>query len=446
MRRFNFVDSAVMLATVAQWLVLATVAGAIVGCGTSLFLRGLFVATGATAQVPLWMQMLLLPAGGLANGLLLHYGYRLDGSGLKDTLFAAVDEQSGRMPLRTIFIKPLAAIITLGCGGSGGKEGPCSHIGASLGSGLAALLRLNTELRLRLVACGVSAGFASVFGTPIAGAIYGVEVLAIGRIRADFLLPAVVAGVASYRVSRFWGVPYQYYQLPFAADVPEGLFLRTALLGIACGLAALLFVELVHRTAALAAWLRQRFRLWPPLLPMLGGVVIAGLILVVPTDYLGLSLPLIDRAIDGQPMPLFGFLWKILLVAITIGSGFYAGIVTPQFVIGAVGGSAFAGLFGIDPALGAAVGLVSVVAAASNAPIAAVLMGIELFAGSVALPLLAGAAIVAYLVIGHRSIYREQRFAYAKSSWIRVQPDMPAGAEKTRLSYGLARWWHRYRR
>lgn len=142
-------------------------------------------------------------------------------------------------------------------------------------------------------------------------------------------------------------------------------------------------------------------------------------------------------------MPLSGFLYKILLVAITIGSGFYGGIVTPQFVIGALAGSAFAPMVGVDPALGAAVGLAGVVAAASNTPVAAVLMGVELWGGSFQILYVAGPAIVAYLVVGHRSIYPKQRMAYAKSSWMQIRPESAVDVEKVRLSYGLMRIWSR---
>lgn len=445
MRRFDYIEPFIMLATVVQWLVLATLAGAIVGSGTSLFLRGLFFMTDRTASIPLWLQMSLLPAGGLLNGLLLYYGYRTNTTGLRDSVFAAVHTQAGRMPFRTILIKPIAAIITLASGGSAGKEGPCSHIGASLAAAIGQVLHLNSELRQRIVACGVSAGFASVFGTPIAGAIYGVEVLAIGRIRYDYLFPAIIAGVMSFEISKFWGIPYQYYHIALVPEFSEIVFLKTTMIGIICGIVALIFVELVRAVTAITAYLRTRFSIWPPLLPLCGGIILALLILIIPTEYLGLSLPLMDHALAGQPMPYLGFLWKILMVAITLGSGFYGGIVTPQFVIGAVTGNAFAHLFGIDPTLGAAVGLVSVVASASNTPVAAILMGVELFGGVVGTAYVAGAAIAAYLVIGHRSVYPEQRLAYAKSSWMRVRPDVLIGAEKARLSYVLLRWWQRHR-
>lgn len=432
-----------MLATVVQWLVLGTATGVAVGCGTSLFLHGLFFMTGKTASAPLWVQMVLLPVGGLLNGLLLHYGYRANTTGLKDSMFAAVHSQGGRMPLLTMAIKPVAAIITLASGGSAGKEGPCSHIGASFGAAIGEALHLNRELRQRIVACGVSAGFASVFGTPIAGAIYGVEVLAIGRIRHDFLFPAIIAGIASYQVSIFWGVPYQYFPFGTLPAFSELLLFKTAVLGVICGIAALVFVEFVHRTRALFGAARTRFNAWPPLMPLAGGVILSLLILVIPTDYLGLSLPLMGQALAGAPMPYLGFLWKSVLVAITIGSGFYGGIVTPQFVIGAVAGNAFAPLLGISPALGAAVGLVCVVAAASNTPVAAILMGVEIF-GAPGLLYASGAAITSYLVIGHRSIYLDQPVAYAKSPWMRVRPETLVSADRARLSPGLLRWWRQH--
>jgi H+/Cl- antiporter ClcA len=441
LRRFNRTEPVVMLLTVMQWLVLSTLSGALIGIGCSIFLRILFFTAGRSYTAPLWLQMLLLPLGGLANGLLLHYGYRLSRSGYKDNAIVAINAQHGRMPFRTLWIKPLAALITLGCGGSAGKEGPCSHIGASIAAAVGRLLHLNPEMRKRLLACGVSAGFAAVFGTPIGGAIYGVEMLAIGRIRHDFLFPCIIGGVTAFEVSRHLGVPYPHYVLAFAAGTSELLFLKTMLIGILSGAVAWIFIELLHQSRKLFAWLKDRYALWPPLWPLLGGVLLALLVLAIPNEYLGLSLPMMDQALRGQPMPYLGFFWKALLVAITLGSGFYGGIVTPQFVMGAVAGGAFAHLLGIAPALGAAVGLVAVVASASNAPMAAVLMGVEMF-GADSTVYIAGACMAAYLVVGHRSVYPEQQIAFSKSSWIFARPNLPVGQEKVRLSYGLLRWWY----
>lgn len=434
-----------MLATVLQWLVLAALTGMIVGTGTSFFLHGLSFASGKTDTLSIWWLMVLLPVGGLLNGLLLHYGARLNKSGLKDSVITSVHKQCGRMPFSTMLIKPIAAIITLACGGSAGKEGPGSHIGGTLAAAFGQLLGLNVEMQKRLVACGVSAGFASVFGTPIAGAIYGVEVLSIGRVRHDFLFPAIVAGVISFQVSKLWGIPYDYYTLPALPFIPGVLFIKTILIGVLCGIVAWIFVEAIQATRVACFRFRDQNHIWPPLMPLLGGMLLAGLIMVIPRDYFGLSLPLMDRALSGEVVSNFGFLFKTILVAVTLGSGFYGGIVTPQFVIGAIAGSAFAHLLGVDPALGAAVGLVAVVAAASNTPIAAILMGVELFGGTVAPAYIAGAGIAAYLIIGHRSVYPDQTLAYAKTSWMKVRPDMTMGEEKIHLSDGLLKWLGRYR-
>lgn len=445
MRRFHLAEPLVMLATVVQWLVLSIFTGALIGVGCTIFLRILFATAGRAYTAPLWIQMLLLPLGGFANGLLLHYGYKLRRSTFNDNAIVAVNEQQGKLPFRTMWIKPVAALITLGCGGSAGKEGPCSHIGASLAAAVGRVLHLNPEMRKRLLACGVSAGFSSVFGTPIAGAIYGVEMLAIGRIRHDFLFPGIVAGVTAFEVSSHLGVPYPHYDVTFVGTFTELLFLKTVVVGVLCGAVAWLFVELLQQAKRTFGWLKQRYALWPPLLPTLGGVVLALLILAIPTRYLGLSLPMMDDALRGNAMPYLGFLWKALLVAITLGSGFYGGIVTPQFVIGAVTGGAFAHVFGLQAAQGAAVGLVAVVASASNAPIAAILMGVEMFGADSTL-YVAGACVAAYLIIGHRSVYPEQQIAYSKSAWIFARADLPVGQEKVRLSYGLLRWWRMRRR
>ncbi len=279
MLKINWVEPLVMLLTVLQWLFLAIVAGAIVGSGTSLFLHGLFFFSHDDVQIPLWLQMILLPIGGLLNGLLLHYGYKLNKTDLKDSVISAVHKQSGDMPLKTLLIKPIAAIITLSCGGSAGKEGPCSHIGGSLASGLGRVLGLNAELRKRLVACGVSAGFASVFGTPVAGAIYGVEMLAVGRIQPSFLFPAIVAGVTSFEISKFWRIPYDYYSIGLSIPFSEIIFIKTIFIGILCGMVAWLFVNAVKLTRLLFTQLQERFSLWPPAMPLLGGTILALLIL-----------------------------------------------------------------------------------------------------------------------------------------------------------------------
>ncbi|MBU6466726.1 MAG: chloride channel protein [Burkholderiales bacterium] len=436
--RVNYIEPVIMLATILRWLLLASITGAIVGTGVSFFLQALFFLSEHTAHVSLWTQMALLPLAGILNGLLLHYGYREPGSYARDSVISAIHLRSGAMSHKTILIKPLAALITLALGGSAGKEGPCSHIGGTLASWFGQRMRLDPEMQKRLVACGVSAGFAAVFGTPLAGAIYGIEMLVIGRVRHDFIFPAVIAAITAFEVGKYWGMAYDYFPVVTSSDFSSFLAIRITLIGILCGLVSWLFIELLNRTRYGFIALQRRFHIWQPLMPLIGGLVLAALILVIPTDYLGLSLPLMNDALQGKDIAFWGFLWKSLLVAITLGSGFYGGIVTPQFVIGAMAGSAFAHLLGVNPALGAAVGMVAVVAAASNTPIAAVLMGFELF-GNSAGPYFATACVTAYIVVGHRSVYSGQLLGYSKSLWVRSAPDAPLEPGKIHISYSLLR-------
>lgn len=443
--RTNYLEPFIMLATLLRWLFLSVITGLIVGTGTSFFLYLLHRAIDGTASIPLWLQMVILPIGGILNGLIIHYGYRHAANAKKDSVIAAFHEQSGDMPFKTLPLKPIAAIITLGSGGSAGKEGPCSHIGGTLASWFGNLIRLNPELQKRVVACGVSAGFASVFGTPIAGAIYGIEVLAIGRLRYDFLFPAVIAGAISFEVSKFWGNSYSYFPIT-TTEFSEGLFTKIIVIGIVCGLVSWLFIEMFERVRMIFQYVQQRFVIWPPLMPLIGGIILSVLILFIPTDYLGLSLPLMEDALHGGEMPMWGFLWKSLLVAITLGSSFYGGIVTPQFVIGALAGNVLAQLLGIEPVLGAAIGMAAVVASASNTPLAAVFMGYEMF-GSLTGLYIVGACITAYVIIGHRSVYPDQLVAYSKSLLMRLKPNVSLAKEKIHVSYGLLRRlrWLRWR-
>lgn len=129
-----------------------------------------------------------------------------------------------------------------------------------------------------------------------------VEMLTIGRIRHDFLFPGIVAGVTAFQVSKYLGVPYPVYHIPFISEFTLLMFLKTVLIGILCGAAAWIFVELIQTTKRLFARLQKRYSLWPPLLPFFGGILLALLIMVIPSKYFSLSLPIMD---DGG-----GIVWS----------------------------------------------------------------------------------------------------------------------------------------
>lgn len=146
-----------------------------------------------------------------------------------DKIIEAIHKCSGRIKLLVVPVKLVATIITLVAGGSAGKEGPCAQIGAGLASAFADLLRVDEQDRKKLVICGISAGFASVFGTPIAGAIFGLEVLFVGNIMYDVLLPSFVAGITGYRVAWLLGAKHFHRNLNFVPTFSESLFLQVFL-------------------------------------------------------------------------------------------------------------------------------------------------------------------------------------------------------------------------
>jgi H+/Cl- antiporter ClcA len=190
------------------------------------------------------------------------------------------------------------------------------------------------------------------------------------------------------------------------------LLFKVVIASIVFGVTSILFIELTHAIKQM----QKRFVTYPPLRSYIGGVVIIGLVMVLgTTDYLGLSLPLIQQSVSGAGVVTYAFLLKLLFTAVTLGSGFLGGEVTPLFVIGATLGYTVGMVLGIDPALSASIGFVAVFAGASNTPLACALMGIELFGGGASLYMMAG-CVIAYLASGHRGIYTTQIIGVPKRS------------------------------
>src|SRR5713101_7586780 len=239
------------------------------------------------------------------------------------------------------------------------------------------MLRLRDEDRRRLVICGISAGFAAVFGTPVSGALFGIEVLYLGRIDYSVIFPALVAGIVAHLVC---GVqpPFPALQEAFADTHQTKTILSMFACGALFGLIALLLIESLRffeRTL-------RRFERRPYLLSAAGGVALVLLYVAAGDTYAGLGTDTINGVLAGTT-PVFAgaCLLKILSTSITLETGGSGGIVTPIFFIGATSGAALAPFFGVPTALLAAVGLVAMLAAGANTPIAAAVMAMELLPG-----------------------------------------------------------------
>lgn len=409
----------VMGETLVRWLVLGTATGALVGAVVALFLKLLFWSISQTAHTHIWELFFLLPFGGLVTGILIHYGAPDAAGHGTEAVIRAVHRRSGAINWKVAPIKALATITTMAAGGSAGKEGPSAQIGSALASLMADVLKFAPDQRKKLVICGIGAGFAAVFGTPVAGAILGIEVLAIGSMMYEMLVPSFVSAVVAYVVARGVGLRWFYPHPHVVLTLTMVSFAKMVALGVASGLVAYAFVLIMDRIHHLHVRLSKSPRWWPPLSPALAGLALCLLTVVVGRSYLNLSLPLLNHALMGGHVAWYAWFWKLLFVAITLGFGMSGGIITPLFVIGASLGAAASGFLHIPIAAGAEVGLVAVTAAGANVPIAAIILGMEIFGPGLS-PFFLAAAVPAYTIIGNHSVYPSQQLSLVKSAYLKM--------------------------
>jgi len=413
-----------LLAYLAKWAALVAPVAVVTGSAVALFLWALERATELRWANP-WL-MLLLPVAGI--GIVALYRFVGGDSDRGNNLvMEQIHEPGGGVPRRMAPLILLTTVLTHLFGGSAGREGTAVQMGGSIASGLGRMLNLNARDTRILLSAGVAAGFGAVFGTPLTGAVFALEVLALGTMRYDALIPCLMASLAGDRVCAWWGIPHTHYHIavpelavaathaPVALDPVLGG--KVALAALLFGLASVLFAESIHGLTA--AWKRYVPVWW--MRPVLGASMVLGISWALgTTDYLGLGVrtatgegtSIVNAFHEGGATP-FSWFWKSLLTAITLSCGFKGGEVTPLFFVGATLGCALAGPLGVPVDLMAGLGFIAVFAGATNTPLACTLMGVELF-GSTYLLYFAIACFVAYFISGHSGIYGAQRVGAPK--------------------------------
>lgn len=407
-------EETILLVSVLKWVTLATIVGIAVGALATLFLNLLQAGTDYTSDISYYY--FLLPAGLFVSALLVKYlAPDAQGHGTEKVI-EAVHKNSGKINPLVVPVKLVATLITIITGGSVGKEGPVGQIGAGTSSIFADIIRFDRHDRKKLVICGISAGFAAVFGTPIAGAIFGIEVLFIGGMLYEVLLPSFIAGIISFHVASALGITYFYRPLEFVPVFSESFFIAVVGAGIFFGFCSIFLIEVLKAGKVVS----DNIKIWEPLKGLFGGLVLVAGALIFSDRYLGLGLATIEDSLVGVEIVWYAFLLKIVFTSITLNSGGSGGIVTPIFFIGATAGAFFADVFSLDIATFSAIGLISMLAGAANTPIAAGIMAVEMFGPKVA-PWAIMAGIISFLVTAHRSVYPSQVLAIRKSASVDVE-------------------------
>ena len=429
-RLLNLSEHLESLRQLGIWILLAIPAGLLAGTASAFFLWALERVTDLRFEHG-WL-LFLLPVGGLLVGLAYHYlGKEAEGG--NNIILEQIHQPGGGVPAR---MAPLVLIGTLAThlfGGSAGREGTAIQMGGSLAGLCGKILKLSPENLRMLLMAGVAAGFGSVFGTPLAGAIFAMEVLVIGRIQYQALIPVLAAALIGDATCSAWGIHHTSYHIAIATGEGDRAVLDFRLLGLTVaagiifGLVSQFFSEFMHFLQH--GW--KKVIAYAPLRPVVGGLIIIALTYLLGTrDYLGLGVhsPIpnavtILSAFNVGGATAWSWWWKILFTAITLSAGFKGGEVTPLFFIGATLGNTLAMLTGAPVDLFAGLGFIAVFAGASNTPLACTIMGIELFGSHYAV-YFAVACFVAYYFSGHSSIYLSQRLAVSKRRHHGLNPEI----------------------
>lgn len=420
-------EQTVLLVSIVKWVLLSTMIGGIVGLTTTAFLKLLNLSVSTFQRNPYFL--LTIPIIFFINALLIHYLWPGDDVDTTDKVISCVHESrsiSWKSGLKAFFLP----ILTIAGGGSAGKEAPCADVGAASGSILGKLLKLNREDTKKFMICGVSAGFAAVFGTPIAGAIFGVEVLFVGGILYEVLLPSFISGIVAYHVSASLGIEYFTYHLDFIPVFSGGFFAKVLLAGLFFGLISYFIIESFKRGKQYSVYLDNN--IWPPLKAFIAGTLIAVVAVLFSTRYLGLGLETMESTLQGMQIIWYALLIKLFVTVLTLNFGGSGGIITPVLFMGTVAGAVFASLLHLDTATFAAIGLVAILAAVANTPIAASIMAIELFGPEIGV-YAAVACVISFLMSGYRSLFPSQVLSISKSSSLKADKGKHVSETKVRF-------------
>lgn len=397
-------------------VLIAVLIGLICGAVSSAFYYAFIWATDLRTTYP-WL-LWLLPVVGIVIVLFYRVCHMERDKGTNLVLTTVREKTT--LPFRTAPLVFISTIITHLAGGSSGREGAILQIGGSISATIGRLLRLD-ENGLRIITmCGMSAAFSSLFGTPLAAAIFAMEVISVGVMYYAAIVPCVVSAIVGLWVAQQLHVPGTAFAL---AEIPVATpltLVKTVGMGILFALLSILFCYIMHS----AHKLYDRFLSNHLVRVIAGSCIVIGLTYLIwlwnpgTYDYNGAGEAIIHAAIEGHARP-EAFLLKIVFTAVTLGAGFKGGEIVPVFFTGATFGCVAAPLLGLPASFGAGLGMVSVFCGVTNCPLTSILLALELFGSADSfsvqgLGLFAVSIAVSYMLSGYYGLYSEQKIMYDK--------------------------------
>lgn len=409
-----------------KWIFVSCLVGIVVGLVGTAFAWGMKEVTAIREQYP---QLLFgLPIAGIIIVLLYHLAHRDNDKGTNSVLAAVRSEEE-----LTIKMTPLIFISTLLthlCGGSAGREGAALQMGGSIGNAFGKLFRMNKNDGRIMIMCGMSACFAAVFRTPMAAAVFSMEVVSVGSMYYPAIVPCVLSGLIASGIAGAAGVAEESMAIAVIPRLTLATGGMTILLAVLCAAVSVIFCILLHVTAAEG---KKRLRNPYIRIAIMGAAVILLVKVLHLEDYTGAGMNIVERCIrEGQVSP-WAFFWKMILTALTLGAGYKGGEIVPSFCVGAAFGCTAGGLLGLPPSLCAAVGMTAVFCGVTNSPITSLMIALELF-GMEAFPYFLLGVAVSYTLSGYHSLYHTQKILYSKDKeedWKDMEYRGKSGEQKT---------------
>lgn len=391
--------------TAIKWIIFSVLSGLIIGLIGTLFYLATTAATAVRAEYP-WL-IVLLPLGGVGIVWLYRLFHNEEDTGTNLVLSAIHSEKE--IPIKSAPLIFISTVATQLLGGSAGREGAALQLGGSIGNALGKLFRFDEKDQHIMIMCGMSAAFSALFGTPMASAIFSMEVVSVGIMYYAALVPCVIASFVAHAVAVGLGASYTSFEIHNIPAFDLKTAILISVLAVGCAAVSILFCIVLRKTEKLYNhYLHNTY-----VRAAAGGALILILTLLVGNqNYNGAGIESIQGFLDGKVIP-EAFIMKILFTAVTLGAGYKGGEIIPSFYIGASFGALFGMISGFAPSLCTAVGMGAVFCGVTNCPITSLLICFELF-GYNGMPYYLLAIALSYMMSGYYGLYSSQKIMYSK--------------------------------